>query len=660
MTRKPCIAVSVLLSVLAASTVAVSAESPGLEKHFDNADALQGLTVSGDVSIDASKDRGGAKGLEAADVAPAGHGKGGALRLGPGGRAVWPLREEDGTGALELWIYEDARSPANPRDHGAGAMWGLMQADGHMAAVGAIYAPYLNGAETYAVSTLNPEQQKPWQQVTYLGTKRALGWHKWAFDFDPDTGMRLLYDDQEVKNFNWNQSKLKGFVSVVLFGDATDGKQTLWVDDATVRLGPPARVLPVWPPPPPRPPADLTVLPPQAPWNPAPYAQWKNGPGKDEDYFPIAVWLQDPKMAPRYKAAGINLYIGLWNGPNAEQMQLLRDANMPVICDLNDYAREHLDEPLFAGWMHGDEPDNAQTFARFWKGDKEKIKEGWPEIHQRLGLATRDYRGYGPPVPPSWIVRDYEKLKAVDATRPIFVGLGQGVAWEKYHGRGERTGHLEDYAQYLAGCDIACFDIYPAAHDNLAVKDALWYVPRGVRRLREWCGDAKPVWVHLETGIISAPGSEPTPQQVKAEVWMALIHGARGIDYFVHQFKPKFNEHALLDNPDMLATVTAVNQQIASLARVLNSPTVVDGVVVESSNFKTPVHAIVKQMDQATYVFSAAMYCEETQAAFRVKGVPGNRTAEALGEDRKVRVQDGVFTDAFAGNGVHLYRIAKE
>jgi hypothetical protein len=166
------------------------------------------------------------------------------------------------------------------------------------------------------------------------------------------------------------------------------------------------------------------------------------------------------------------------------------------------------------------------------------------------------------------------------------------------------------------------------------------------------------VWVHLETGIIGAPGSEPTPQQVKAEVWMALIHGARGIDYFVHQFKPKVNEHALLDNPAMLAAVTAVNLQVASLARVLNSPTVADGVVVKSTNPKTPVHAMVKHQDTATYVFSAAMYCEETQATFHVKGLTGSWAAEVLGEDRTVRVQNGTFNDAFAGNGVHLYRIA--
>ena len=54
---------------------------------------------------------------------------------------------------------------------------------------------------------------------------------------------------------------------------------------------------------------------------------------------------------------------------------------------------------------------------------------------------------------------------------------------------------------------------------------------------------------------------------------MALIHGSRGLIYFVHQFKPKFNEHALLDDPEMLAAVTAINRQIRDLAPVLNSPT---------------------------------------------------------------------------------------
>jgi hypothetical protein len=638
--------------------LAVSAQSSTLT--FDNADALKGMTVSGDVSIDAQKDRGGARGLEAEGAADTGQRKGGALRLGPGGKVVWPLREQDGTGKVEFWIYEDGAIASDPKAPGASPMWGLMQADGHMVAAGPIYASYLNGAQTYAAATLNPDKLKPWQEVQYLGVKRAPGWHKWTFDFDPDKGLRLAYDDKDIKLFNWNQSQLNGFTRIVFFGDATDSKQTLWVDDANVTLGPPAKVATLWPPPPPTPPADLTVLPPQAPWNSTPYAQWKNGPGKSDDFFPIAVWLQDPKMAPRYKAAGINLYLGLWKGPTEEQMKALREANMPVICELNDYALSHLDDALFVGWHHGDEPDNAQKFATYWKGDKEKIKEGWPEIYESRGLAKQEYKGYGPPVPPAWIVRDYGKIKAADPTRPVFVGLGQGVSWEAYIGRGERTGHLEDYPEYIKGCDIPGFDIYPAAHDKLDVKDALWYVPRGVRRLREWCQDTKPVWAHIETGIISAPASQPSPKQVKAEVWMAIIHGARGIDYFVHQFKPNFNEHALLDNPEMLATVTAVNQQIAQLARVLNSPTIADAVAVESTNAKTPVHAMVKRADGATYVFAVGMYRDATQATFRLASMPGSAKAEVLGENRSIDAKDGTFSDKFDGHEVHIYRIATD
>lgn len=53
---------------------------------------------------------------------------------------------------------------------------------------------------------------------------------------------------------------------------------------------------------------------------------------------------------------------------------------------------------------------------------------------------------------------------------------------------------------------------------------------------------------------------------------MALIHGARGLIYFVHEWKPRFNESALLDDPEMLAAVTRINRQIHALALVFNAP----------------------------------------------------------------------------------------
>ena len=59
--------------------------------------------------------------------------------------------------------------------------------------------------------------------------------------------------------------------------------------------------------------------------NGVPHAGWKNGPPANANDFPIAVWLQDPARTPgRYKAAGINLYVGLWQGPTEDQLAELK------------------------------------------------------------------------------------------------------------------------------------------------------------------------------------------------------------------------------------------------------------------------------------------------------------------------------------------------
>ncbi len=642
MKLKHFLAVSIVVFTIG-NTAATHAE----DYSFDDAQSLAKMQVLGDVSIDSAQKHGGAA----------------AMKLPPGSKTLLPLRAEDGTGTVEFWVYEDEAKPAAPKQRGAGAMWGLVQADGHSVTVGPIYAPYLAGDTTYAVGAFNPaKSERPWNEVQYLGIKRKKGWHNWTFDFDPEKGLRIRFDGKDVnqrrKVFLWDKSRLDGFTSIVFYGDATGSGQVLWVDDLSVTLGPPSKTKTLWPPPPPTPPVDLTVLPPQAEWNSTPYAQWNHGPSNSDDYFPIAVWLQEPKDATLYKKAGINLYIGLWQGPTEKQLDTLRAAGMPVVCAQNKLALEkHLSDKIIVGWMHGDEPDNAHKFSGYWGGDKERIKEAWPELYKKQRLDKNEYRGYGPAVPPKWIVRDYKQIQANDPTRPIMVNLGQCVSWPAWKGRGERSGHMEDYAEYIKGCDIISFDIYPAAHSSLDVKDALWYVPRGVRRLRQWSGDKKVPWNALECTEISVTGAKPTPQQVKAEVWMSIIHGSRGLIYFVHKFTSPGSTRKLLEDPEMLAAVTAINQRIHQLARVLNSPPITDAVSVTSTNSKTPVHVLVKRHGGATYIFAVAMYEEETAATFQVSGLAGAKTVEVLDEDRTIAITDGKFNDNFKGNAVHLYKV---
>lgn len=362
-----------------------------------------------------------------------------------------------------------------------------------------------------------------------------------------------------------------------------------------------------------------------------PYAQWQHGPPHDSGYFPLAVWLQDPKNAARYQAAGINLYVGLWQGPTERQLAALTQAGMSVICEQNEVGLAHRDDPIIVGWMHGDEPDNAQPLPS---------GEGW-----------------GPPIPPSRIVEDYARIKAADPTRPVLLNLGQGVAWDGWYGRGVRTNHPEDYLEYIRGGDIVSFDIYPVVHESPEVAGNLWFVPRGVDRLREWSGGSRIVWNCIECTRISNERVKPTPEQVRTEVWMSLIHGSQGIIYFVHQFKPQFCEWALLEDPPMLAGVTALNAQIRELAPVLNSPTIVGGAQVDSNPPEVPVDVMVKRHDGATYLFAVAMRPGATTATFRVPGLPAEATAQVLGEERAVPVRDGQFRDDFAPYAVHLYRI---
>ena len=373
-----------------------------------------------------------------------------------------------------------------------------------------------------------------------------------------------------------------------------------------------------------------------------PYVAWENGPDKSEDFFPIAVWLQAPKNAPKYKAIGINLYVGLWNGPTQARLAELRESRMPVICGLNEYASKHMDEKIIVGWMHGDEPDNAQSLG---KG-----------------------KGYGPPIPPERIIEDYQKIKAKDPTRPVLLNLSQAVAWDGWHGRGVRTNHPEDYPRYVRGGDIVSFDIYPAVHAKPAVAGKLWYVPQGVGRLRRWAVDGQVTWNCIECTHIGNPSVKPTPRQVKAEVWMSLIHGSKGLVYFSHQFQPRFIEAGLLADEETAQAVGAINRQIHQLAAVINGPTIQQSATVTAQPAEVapdpgrslrmdPVATMVKKHKGATYLFAVRMEDKPAKATFQLKGISPAATVEVLGEQRTLRATDGRFEDTFGPYEVHLYKI---
>ncbi len=354
---------------------------------------------------------------------------------------------------------------------------------------------------------------------------------------------------------------------------------------------------------------------------------------KDPNFFPIAVWVQSPPNAMAYKANGINMFVGIWGGLDQAKLDALKKAGVKVICEQNTFALNHLNDTTIYAWMHGDEPDNAQR--------------------------NNSSKTYDPCIDPAIIIKSYGDIRKKDPSRPVYLNLGQGVSYINYIGRGTCRGNIDKYKVstngYLKGSDIASFDIYPVNNNDTVTQNNLWYVPKGIDSLRSWTNNSKPVWCWIEcTRIGENKSRKPTTAEVKAEVWMALIHGANGFGYFCHSFAPPQDEAALLHDPIMLQAIKEINSQVQSLASVLNSPDIPEYAQVSSSNPQIPVDMVSKSDGKSNYIFAVGMRCGFTTAGFKVSS---GTSVEVIGEGRSIKIKESRFADEFTPYQVHLYKI---
>jgi hypothetical protein len=350
-----------------------------------------------------------------------------------------------------------------------------------------------------------------------------------------------------------------------------------------------------------------------------------NGFPTDAEFFPIGVWLQSPARAASYKAIGINTFVGLHNGPTEQQLAALAQHDMLAVAEQNDVGLKSINRHVIKAWMHGDEPDNAQPLL--------------------FGL-------HGTCIPANKVARRTREMKSRDPTRPVMINFGQGVANEFWRGRGFCNGDEGYYDIAMQGADIVSYDIYPVGSSTPQVKGKLEYVARGISNLRKRASPAQSTWMALETTALD-PTRRPTAKEVRAEVWMALIHGATGIFYFVHEFEPNFREDAIFRYPDIIEEVTRTNKLIGSLAPVLKSPNVSGTVAVSS---QSPIATMVKVHKGTTYIFAVAMQNSPSTARITIGDVHHTR-ARVLNEARNITITHGAFEDQFEGYGVHLYQI---
>jgi hypothetical protein len=236
---------------------------------------------------------------------------------------------------------------------------------------------------------------------------------------------------------------------------------------------------------------------------------------------------------------------------------------------------------------------------------------------------------------------------AADPTRPTYIQV--------------TTTFIDHGADYLytaaekqaicAGADILSFDVYP-----LVLRGGhVWDMYDQVEEARRYCRDSRPVMAFTEMDHMDSGSIYPRPAQTAAEVWNAVIAGARGVEYF-DQYS-NIADHSYTGDGHYAAgamydAVRTADSRITALAPVINAP-FANGYVTASG----AMSVMAKYYNGSFYIFAAPHAGGSQTITFTLAGAPGT-TVDVLDENRTLKVSNGKFTDSFADeNSVHIYEV---
>lgn len=387
------------------------------------------------------------------------------------------------------------------------------------------------------------------------------------------------------------------------------------------------------------------------------YSKWSNSFPSDQNLFPLGIWAENfsddsgtRTKVDRYSDMGINMFVEIYGSINTNLGNYLRDRSIYTIGGgPYEVAQRTTDEPDWRGCQGGvgiapELPSYALPCAT---------------LGSASGAADTG------PITPAVLQRWSDGLRSRDTTRPIFgqfthipkSGLGTVVngtpVCQEYWTGSESTARA-----YAKSADILSYDIYVLTGQwlgNHADCTSVWSQGDYTKNLRRLSDYSKPVWAFIETSYVTADNNyRPTPADVNSEVWHSIINGARGIEYFNHDFKSGTTA-VLLDSrfQDIATQVKSTNALIKSLAPVINSP-FANGFVSTTS----PVSIMSKYHNDSTfYIFAASRTKNNQNATFSVKA---GTSVEVVGENRIIPITNGTFTDNFASQtAVHIYKVQR-
>jgi hypothetical protein len=306
-----------------------------------------------------------------------------------------------------------------------------------------------------------------------------------------------------------------------------------------------------------------------------------------QPFFPLAVVAQCPSGYTESLAAGVSLYAGNDCGGIADQTEALAGRAF----SLTNADEVGIGGAGVIGWYYPDEAD--------LKGLTGATLPQFPTLAQTARLRVLTVSNHF-----------YSRAAPLPAGRGIYPGL-------------------------VAKSDVVAFDLYP-----LQEFCKVGWLPDVATAQRELVrlAQGRPTfqWIEARTWRCDQARLRVTPATVRAESWLSVIGGARGIGFFPADW-----------DAAMTPTVARIAQEVAALGGALFAPDI-------PASASGPVLAGVRSLHGALYVIAVNPTRRFVRATINAPGLNG-RQLEVLEEARTVDSTGDSFSDGFAPLAVHLY-----
>jgi hypothetical protein len=197
--------------------------------------------------------------------------------------------------------------------------------------------------------------------------------------------------------------------------------------------------------------------------------------------------------------------------------------------------------------------------------------------------------------------------------------------------------------EYASAMDIVMADPYPIPSAGV---EGVGAVTEGLMKAFRY---EKPVWIVPQAfGGAEWWGREPSPQEVRAMTYLALVRGATGIQYFIRHGANGFPK----------STVTWDECSRAAIETGLISPYLLNG---------SPVEELLTERDgvwtngwllgEERLVMVVNSNNRPVEFTLAISGTESGGMAEVMFENRQVKVPDGLLSEPIGPLGVRIYRL---